>query len=273
MKVSCIPVYFYDDIVSGKMTIGQWARIGKEARLDGIDLSTIFIKNHTPVYLNEIKKELSKAGMKVVMVTAYPDFTHPDKLQREREFDYLRRDIALSSEIGARYLRVLAGQAHPGIMAAEGIVLAVEYLRKSVPIAAKYGVKLLYENHSKPGSWHYTDFSGPSDIFLKIVEGISDTDIRINFDTANSIALGEEPIFLLKKIVNRVETIHAADTSTKGELNHVLLGTGLTPFKEIFSILKENGFNGWINIEENSRMGIYGVNKSVEFIRKIWQES
>ena len=273
LKISCIPVSFYNDIVNGKMTIGQWARIGKEAKLDGIDLSTIFIKNHTPVYLDEIKKELSESGMKVVMVTAYPDFTHPDKLQREREFEYFRRDIALSSEIGAKYLRMLAGQAHPGVTVAEGINLVVENFRKSVPIAIKYGVKLLYENHSKPGSWHYTDFSGPSDIFLKIVKGISDTDIGINFDTANSIALGEDPISLLKKIVKKVETIHAADTSTKGELNHVLLGTGLTPFKDIFSILKENGFNGWISIEENSRMGIYGVKKSVEFIRKIWQES
>ena len=205
------------------------------------------------------------------MVTAYPDFTHPDRLQREREFEYLRRDIALSSEIGAKYLRVLAGQAHPGVTVDEGIDLAVENLRKSVPVAGKYGVKLLYENHAKPGSWHYTDFSGPSDIFLKVVEGISDTDIRINFDTANTIAHGEDPISLLKKIVKKVETVHAADTSTRGELNHVLLGTGLAPFKDIFSVLKDNGFNGWICIEENSKMGIDGVRKSVKFVKNTWQ--
>ena len=36
MKISCIPVSFYNDIVNGKMTIGQWARVGKEAKLDGM---------------------------------------------------------------------------------------------------------------------------------------------------------------------------------------------------------------------------------------------
>lgn len=271
MKVSCIPVSFFNDIISGKMTIGKWAEIGKEAGLDGIDLSIVFIKSHTPVYLDRIKKELSEAGMPIVMVTAYPDFTYPDRLQREREFEYLRRDIALSSEIGAKYLRVLAGQAHPGVSADEGIGLAVKYLRKSVSIADKFGIKLLYENHAKPGSWHYTDFSGPSDIFLKVVEGISDTDIGINFDTANTIAHGEDPILLLKKIVKKVETIHAADTSTRGKLNHVLIGTGLTPFKEIFHILKESGFDGWICIEENSKMGIDGVRKSAKFVKNTWQ--
>jgi len=58
-----------------------------------------------------------------------------------------------------------------------------------------------------------------------------------------------------------------------GELNHVLLGTGLTPFKEIFSVLKENGFDGWICIEENSKMGVDGVRKSVKFVRKTWQKA
>lgn len=62
MKVSCIPVSFFNDIVNGKMTIGKWAKTGKEAGLDGIDLSIAFIKNHTPVYLDEIKKSFQKQG-------------------------------------------------------------------------------------------------------------------------------------------------------------------------------------------------------------------
>ena len=31
MKVSCLPVSFFDEIVSGEMTLGQWARIGADA--------------------------------------------------------------------------------------------------------------------------------------------------------------------------------------------------------------------------------------------------
>lgn len=272
MKISLIPVSFFEDIICGKMTIGEWARIGKNAGLDGIDMSINFIKNHNPVYLGEIKKELSQTGIPLVMMTAYPDFTHPDRLQREREFEYLKHDIALSSEIGAKYLRVLAGQAHPEMDVEGGVALAVEHLRKAVPVAEKYGIRLLYENHSKPGSWYHTDISGPSNVFLKIVEGISDTHIGINFDTANSIAVGEEPIPLLSRIIDKIETVHAADTATRGELNHVLLGTGLVPFKEIFSILKRNSFDGWISIEENSRTGIDGIKRSIDFVRNTWEE-
>ena len=188
MKVSCIPVSFFNDILSGVMTIGDWAKIGKEAGLDGIDLSMAFLKNHTPVYLDGVKKELAKVGIPLVMITAYPDFTHPDMLQREREFEYLRSDIALASEIGSKYLRVLAGQAHPETGIEEGIDQAIAYLKKSAPIALKYRIKLLYENHAKPGLRNYTDFSEPTDIFLRVAEDIKDTGIGINFDTANTIA-------------------------------------------------------------------------------------
>jgi sugar phosphate isomerase/epimerase len=273
MKISCLPVSFFDDIISGKMTLGNWLDIAFEAGLDGIDISINFIKNHNPVYLKEIKKELQSRGMPLVMVTAYPDFTHPDNMQRKRELEYFKSDIALSSELGAKYLRILAGQAHPQTTEGHGIGLAIENLRKAAETAADYGVMLLYENHSKPGSWDYTDFSGPSHIFLKIAEGIRDTGIRINFDTANPIALGEEVMPLLQQVIDDVETIHVADTSTKGRLNHVLIGTGLVPFRKVFSFLKKNGFDGWLCIEENSGMGIEGVKRSVEYVRKMWREA
>lgn len=78
---------------------------------------------------------------------------------------------------------------------------------------------------------------------------------------------------LLEQVIDDVETIHVAHTSTKGRLNHVLIGTGLVPIREVFSLLKKNGFDGWLCIEENSRTGIKGVKKSVEYVRSTWEEA
>jgi hypothetical protein len=49
--------------------------------------------------------------------------------------------------------------------------------------------------------------------------------------------------------------IHATDSETRGTLNRVLLGTGLVPFKEMLSCLKQACFGGWICVQENSQMG------------------
>ena len=204
----------------------QWALDAKSAGLDAIDISMTFLKNHTPVYLTGIKEDLKEAGMPIIMATTYPDFTHPDFLQRKREMEYLKRDIALCSELDVEFLRVLAGQAHPGMGVEEGIKLAVEGLKQSALFANEYNLKLLYEDHAKPGAWHYIDFSYPPDIFLRIYHEIKDTNIGINFDTGNIVAYGQDPLSILKQVIDDVETIHVSDMNCYGEFSPVLIGTG-----------------------------------------------
>lgn len=272
MKLSCLPVSFFTNIISGEMSLGEWAIIAREAGLDAIDLSILFVKAHTPVYLHQARNEIENEGMSIAMITTYPDFSHPDRHQRDRELAYLISDIAVASQLGAKYLRVLAGQAHPETKRDEGIKWAVENLKYSCDTADRFGIKLVYENHAKPGAWDYIDFSHPTDIFLEIVEKTKDVDLKINFDTANTIAYGDDPIPVLEKVIDRIETIHAADTSTRGVLNHCLLGTGLVPFRKMFSILKKSGFDGWICMEEGSNQGIEGVQTAAGFIRKLWNE-
>lgn len=117
--------------------------------------------------------------------------------------EYLRHDIALASQLGAKYLRILAGQAHPAVLVTEGIEWVVEYFKRTDEIARKYGVMLLYEDHSKPGAWDYVDFSLPTDVFLEIVERTRDTGIKINFDTGNTLVYGDDPLPVLEKVIDR----------------------------------------------------------------------
>lgn len=273
MKVSCLPVSLFQEIVSGKMEIRDWAREAKKAGLDSIDISTLFVKAHTPVYLREFRDAITSEGISITMVTAYPDLCHPDAIERERQLEYLYTDIAVSSYLDAKYLRVLAGQAHPETPVDKGIKWAVDGLKKATNKAELFGVNLVYENHAKPGSWDYIDFSHPTDIFLKIVEDTKDIPLGINFDTANIIAYGDDTISVLKKVIDRVVTIHAADTCTKGTLTPVLLGEGLVPFEEIFKVLKSSGFDGWICIEEASNRGMEGIVKATEFVRRVWKDT
>lgn len=272
MKVSCLPVSLFSDIVSGKMTIGDWAREGKKAGLDAVDFSNMFLREHTPVYYRAVRDMLEAEGMSVTMMTTYPDFTHPDSLQRERELEYLAFDFAQAAQLGIRYIRVLAGQAHPGVKREEGIAWAVEYLKRASVLAEKYGITPVYEDHAKPGAWDYIDFSHPADIFLEIYEKTKDVGLKVNFDTANIIAYGADTMEVLRRVLPRLETIHAADTSTRGTLNHCEIGTGLAPFEEIFKLVKEYGFDGWICIEEGSMQGIHGIKKAAQYIRKVWGE-
>ena len=272
MKISCLPVSLFDDICSGRMSLQAWAEAAKEIGYDGIDLSLLMLTAHTETYLQRIRRELDRAGLPVVMATTYPDFTHPDPKQRQREADYLARDIALCDQLGIRYLRVLVGQAHQEVSEEAGVTLAAEHLRQADAVAGKYTVQLLYENHAKPGAWSKVDFSYPIDIFFRIFDQLKDTGILLNFDIGNIVAQNREPLPILEQVIDRVETVHISDMSAYGKFDPVEIGTGVCPIQDILKRLKEYGFQGWLCIEEASGHGLAGIASAWRYVHNLVNE-
>jgi len=273
MKLSCIPVSLFKEIIGGSMSIQEWAQVGKEAGLDAIDVSILFIPDRSRAAVAMLRKAIEATGMRVAMVASYPDFTHPDAAQRAREVDLAQEVVEVAAGLGAEMVRVTAGQAHPETGREDGIRWATEGLRQLTDRTRKSGVRLVYENHSKPGAWTYTDFSQPPDIFLAIVEATADVGLGLNFDTANATAFSRDPLGLLEQCIDRVVSIHAADTAVRGELKPVLLGTGLAPLEAIFRRLVRAGWDNWICIEEASFQGRDGVAKAAHVVRQLWSRS
>ena len=273
MQLSCLPVSFFSDIVDGRMTVPNWARMALEIGLDGFDMSILFVSDCSAAPVGVLRREVDQVGLPLVMVTSYPDFTHPDPTQRERELELMRQVVQVSADLGARYVRVTAGQAHPETGRAEGIAWAVEGLSRLVEASHESGVTLVYENHAKPGAWQYTDFSQPPDIFLEIVHRTEGVGLGVNFDTGNAASFAEDPVALLEAVMGRVVTVHAADTAATGVQQAVLLGTGVAPFPALFASLKRAGWDGWICMEEYAMMGREGVEKAASFIRSTWREA
>ena len=276
MQLSCLPVSMFGEFLDGRLDIGKWAVLARDVGFDGFDVSVMFVKNRTATHLEEVKRKIDGAGLPLIMVTSYPDLTHPDAGQRRREAAYLEADMALTAQLGGRFLRVLAGQAHPGLERGRGIGYAVEGLRRSAEAAGEYGVTLVYENHAKPGAWSHIDFSFPPDIFLEVADGVRDTGIKINFDIGNATAecRDEEGVMeLLQNVVDRIATLHVCDMREYGRFTPTLLGTGVTPTARIFSYLKRIGFDGWFCIEEAGNRGMDGVRQAYLHARTTWDQS
>ena len=271
MKLSCLPVSLFGEIIDGFMGIDRWAALGKAFGLDGIDISVLFLKTLDRSYLQDIRRGIEREGIRVAVMNTYPDLTHPKESERGREISRLEAHIEAAALLDAEMVRVTAGQDHPGTGRIEGTEWAVEGLRRAAEKAEHAGVAVVYENHSKPGVWDYPDFSYPSEIFLEIAERLQDTCMKILFDTANPVSRGEKPLPILERVIERLACVHAADTSSDRELKPVLLGTGIVPFDLIFSFLKRSGYEGWISIEEASGLGERGIEEAVEFVQSAWK--
>lgn len=273
MRLSCLPVSLFAEIIQGRLSIAEWASLGHSLGLDAVDLSILFLQPRTVQHAAHVRQQIEDAGSRVAMVTTYPDFTHPDPIQRRQELEAAVETVYIAEALGADLIRVTAGQAHPDTRRADGVAWAIEGLTQLVEATRGLPVRPVYENHAKPGAWQYTDFSTPPDIFLEIAQGTRGCGLGINFDTANAAAFHPDPLAMLDQVIDRVVSVHVADTAVFGQLKPVLIGTGIAPISGIFARLVAAGWDGWLCIEEASFQGADGIAAAVRFVREAWQKA
>lgn len=271
MKLSCLPVSLFPEIISGEMDLYEWTDFAHQAGLDAVDFSILFLRSRTRREISKAKEALNRAGMSLAMITTYPDFTDPSPVQRDRELAHTYSDIAVAAELEASYVRITAGQACTRDVR-ETLDGIMECFDRCEAFARQAGVKLVYENHAKPGAWEVPDFDFNTAIFLQMAEMTKGKDIGINFDTANTWGFGDDPVPVFKKVLSQVETIHVADIRSKGSMEYTEIGQGTAPIKEILNLAKRNGFDGLVSIEEASMHGVDGIERAVQTTRKIWVE-
>ena len=270
-RLSVLPVSFFPMLSSGEMTIEQWAGMGKKYGLHYIDLPNWAFRNHTPVYLRQQRYMLDAIGIQVGAIGTHSDLTNPDRMQRKRELTFLEYDIALASEVGARYIRVTDGQAHPGLEVEAGLDYITEGLSQAIHTANDYGVTICVENHGFPSAWIYDDFSHDIQIFRRLAARLREIGVKLNFDTANATGCGQDAAALLEEVYDQVAAVHIADTASGLTTVHTALGAGICPIENVLHVLYSNGFEGLITIEEDSKSGELGVFQAIEHVRGIWR--
>ncbi len=271
LKLSCIPVSFFENLISGEMSFSELAILCTELKLSAVDLSAALLGKKEKSYLIDIRNQIEETGIGIAGIMAYPDFTNPDTEKRCKEIYCLERDIEAASILGAEFVRITAGQNHKGLSRKEGVKLAVDGILRAVGLGKLYNMKLLYENHAKPSVWEYPDFNLPTDIFLEIFEAVKDSGLGVLFDTANPLVYGDDPFKILNVVYDRVECVHISDIKTHGKQEMVVIGTGIVPIPDILSFLKLSNYTGWISIEEASNTGIEGLERAVSFVKRVWQ--
>ena len=273
MKMSCLPVSLYPELSAGQRTLTDWFRLAAGLGLDGADLSVVHLASTNAGYLRGLRDQAADLGIRIAMVVTYADFTHPDAPERARQEQEVRRYIGVAQELGAEFLRVTAGQAHPGLARAAGIEWAVTGLTSCLDEAAQAGITLCYENHTKGYAWTYFDFSQPADIFLEIMRRTEGTGLRLLYDTANTLATGDDPLAVLEQVKHRVSMIHVNDIARVGYYEPVLLGEGVAPILPQYRMMVEIGYDGWISVEEASKRGEEGFRKAIPYAEAAWVEA
>lgn len=271
MKLSCLPVSLYADFVAGRRTLGDWFRMAARLGLDGADLSVSHITNLSPAYLADVRRQANEAGVEIVMLATYSDFTHPNAAERARHIDGVRTWIEAGARLGVSFLRLTAGQNHAGVDEAEGLDWATAGLTACLGDAQAAGVRLLYENHVRGAVWTQNDFTQPAQRFLEVVRRTAGSGLELLFDTANCLVLEDDPLAVLQQVKHRVGALHLSDIRRAGAFEPTIIGSGAAPNQQLLQIMVDYAFDGWISIEEGSRSGDASFQTAVTFADRTWQ--
>ena len=284
-KLAVFPKAYMDDLcVDGTMLVKDWLDIAGELDVDGVEWYSGFIENKDSSNWRVFRSMAEDRGLEIPMVCCSPDFTHPDPGFRAQQVLYEKNFINMSSELGAKYCRVLSGQRRPEVSLEEGLTYASECIIECVQYAQERGIELVLENHYKDDFWEYPEFAQFIDVFCELVDRIDLPGFGVNYDPSNAYLAGDDPIELLKRISHRVITMHASDRYlTEGTiddlrnqelgsigyakmLKHGQIGEGLNDYDAIFSELRRASFDGWISIEDGVD-GVEQLKNSVEFLK------
>ncbi|QDT03284.1 Inosose dehydratase [Rubripirellula lacrimiformis] len=269
----------------GTMTVAQWIDIAATLDIDGIEWYAGFLEMADRSNWSQFRSRVQDHGMVIPMVCCSPDFTHPDADFRAAQIEHQKSWIDMSHELGASYCRVLSGQRRPELSIDEGVRLAADSIQQCLPYAQERGITLIIENHYKDDFWEYPEFAQKMDVFCQLVAAIDHPNFGVNYDPSNTYIAGEDPLELLRRVSERVVTMHASDRYlTEGtiedlrreeggsvgyarRLSHGEIGKGLNDYDAIFTELTRVGFDGWISIEDGVD-GIEQLRRSVTFLKQ-----
>ena len=260
---------------SGKRwTLEDFLNRAAELKVDTVSLETYFMAELDRSFLTGLKERLDDRGLEGMLAWGHPQGLETGKSKQAAED--LKRTIKLLKYFGNNTLHFRGGGMAD--RNAEPQQLQIERLSKMLieiaGLAADCGVILAMENHM--------DFT--ADEQLEILARVDASNLKVLLDTGNNLRLLEDPIEVVKKLAPHAAGVHLKDMFATGKGNPVTewrkfwhtapLGKGIIDLPEVLRILKENNFDGPLNLEIDFlnprwRDDDQAVVESIEYLRSI----
>jgi sugar phosphate isomerase/epimerase len=261
--------------------------VGQHTEAECIEPLSRFWDPHRDVndQAREARARIDELGLSVSCYTLDSDFSVYDEVRYRQCIEESIASLETTRILGTDTIRLdprssLPGKSPREVDVDDVIARIARGMAEVADAAAKEGIKVGVENHGS--------LLGRTAQTARIVELVNRPNFGVNLDFTNFRAVyGEDHVEATRKLAEHVVHVHAKDfyisRTPKGEGWHQIPsgeytrravgGEGDTQWREVFSILKNAGYNGTISLEVSDPDDIKGsVARGVANIKRIIAE-
>lgn len=175
-----LAAYSFRKFLTGKtpeMTLFDFIDLAAGLPLDGVELTSYYFAATDDGYLDKLKAHAASKKLTISGVPVGNDFAQKDDAKRRGDIDHVKTWTGRAARLGAKTVRVFAGNQPKGDTLADAQKRVVAALEECCPVAEKAGVVLALENHGG-----ITDTAAH---LLDLVKPVTSPALGVNIDTGN----------------------------------------------------------------------------------------
>ena len=206
--------------------------------------------------ISELQNILSCFNVKLIAISGQSDFGVTDK-HIGKQIEFVERQINLANRLGVSILRIFVSNIQAEHLDRHVVERAIKNLKKAALLAEQANVRLALENHY--------GITATADDVIHIIECVGSDYVGANFDPANFVSSGDDPVEAGKKLAPYIFHTHLKDCVYTGKgqyfgYDYVEIGSGTIDYESILSNLKKSKYEGYLSLEyENVEDPVLGT--------------
>ena len=215
-----------------------------------------------PGALPAVRRAAVEAGVSILCVAGRNDFATADAAARDEHLRNAHWFVDAAAELGAPFVRLLSGE-HRNDAPGDDVFERLHQGFNSVGAHAEQcGVQVIIENHGGP--------TATGQRVARLMQGIESPAVGLNYDPANYLDQGTDPLMALRWTRRWVRYSHWKDVCwADGGPAFRAFGEGEIAWDPIIGLLLQTGYRGYWGIEyEEPRDVRAGTVRSLANLRR-----
>jgi len=244
--------YSYGKLLAkGQMTMEGFILKAVELGVQGVDITTYWLKSTEPGYLAGLRRFAYRNGMPFSGAAIRTIMCQSDAAKRQEEIEKIKQWVDAAELLGASHLRVFGGDVPAGAGNEQGIQYVVETMKPACDYAAKKGVILGLESHG--------GITSTAANIVEILRRVDSPFAGCNLDISN---FPEDPYTQVETCIPYATHAHIRD----------FYGKPRKPLDldRIWQMFAKAGYKGYMSLEyEGEEDPMTGVPPLIERIRTL----